>query len=387
MPILFLMACCVCSAPDQAAAAALPAVETLPDPFLFQDGRRVRTLADWEARRQEMKALLLEYEYGRMPGAPGNVRVEKVSPPEILHDGLTQRYLVRLSMGPDQSIEFGARLFLPAQGAGPFPAVVRIGLGDEAVPAMNRRGYAFACFDINELDPDTEGYDEAGPAQKAYPEYDWGGLATWAWGASRVADYLVTRPDIHAGQLIVTGHSRTGKAALLAGAMDERFALTVPNGSGCGGAAAFRIYGPNCETLAMIASPKRFSAWFQKDFRQFSDLESHLPFDQHFMRALTAPRAVLTTDALEDRWANLLGAQAACQGAQPVFDFLGVSGRNMSHFRPGKHDQLPEDFEALLDAADELFRGKKPDRDLHAAYDAEFKTPLPWKAEAPARPE
>ena len=147
-------------------------------------------------------------------------------------------------------------------------------------------------------------YDVPGPAQMAYPEYDWASLAVWAWGASRVLDYLATRPDINADQAVITGHSRTGKAALLAGALDDRFALVVPNGSGCGGAGTYRNAPKGVETLKLITLPNRWKSWLQKDFGRFGDQEARLPFDQHFMRALVAPRPVLSTDGLDDRWAN-----------------------------------------------------------------------------------
>ncbi|MFA6241446.1 MAG: hypothetical protein WC655_10975, partial [Candidatus Hydrogenedentales bacterium] len=108
-------------------------------------------------------------------------------------------------------------------------------------------------------------------------------------------------------------------------------------------------------TLALITSPLRFFSWFKKDFAQFAGNETRLPFDQHFLRALIAPRAVLCTEAREDTWANPDGNEAAFDAAQPVFDFLKVPTHNALRIREGQHDQLAEDFQALLDFADTIF--------------------------------
>jgi len=138
----------------------------------------------------------------------------------------------------------------------------------------------------------------------------------------------------------------------------------VPNGSGCGGAGCFRVMGPNSETLELITSPKRFKSWFQQDFGKYGNREDELPFDQHFVKALVAPRLLLSTDALGDLWANPLGTQATYLAAQPVFDLLGAPANNALHFREGGHDQTAEDYAALLDFADLQFRGKKSDRNF-----------------------
>jgi hypothetical protein len=364
---------------------SFPAVEELPDPFRFQDGRRVRTLEDWRQRREEMRELILRYEYGHVPPAPGNVRMDEELESQLGDDGEVLHKVMRLTMGPENKIATTLHLYIPQTGTGPYPVVLRFGTDDKCAQMINRRGYAYACFEHRDLDPDTEGYDVPGPAQTAYPEYDWGSLAVWAWGASRVLDYLVTVPDVNGKQVVITGHSRTGKAALLAGMLDERFALVVPNGSGCGGAGSYRNAGKGVETLELITLPSRFKSWFQKDFSRFAGQESRLPFDQHFMRALVAPRPVLSTDGLHDRWANPPGTQAVWMAAQPVFDFLGVSQDNRCHFRPGGHNQRPEDYEVLLDVADHYFRGKDVATDLSTLSEPDLKPTWSWKAPEPVR--
>jgi hypothetical protein len=368
MQIILSLLLCALGATADLESAGFQKMEALPDPFLFADGSAVETREDWQRRREEIKALLLKYEYGSMPPAPGPVQAKAVAEARLVNNGATRLEEFVLSFGPQDALQIPVRVYVPVKGTAPFPAVVRFGLGDECVPSMTARGYIFACFDQHALDLDTEGYDEIGPAQAAYPDEDWGCLAVWAWGASRVADYLHSRADVYGDKLVITGHSRTGKAALLAGGMDERFALVVPNGSGCGGAAAFRNTPKRAESLELITRESRFAAWFKKDFARFGDNEAYLPFDQHFLRALVAPRALLDTEALEDHWCNPPGTQTAWLAAQPVFDFLGVPQRNKMHFRPGRHDQLPEDFAVLLDFADELFHGKTSPRPLNTPY-------------------
>lgn len=343
---------------------SLPALDELPDPFLFEDGHRAASPAEWPARRGEMLELLLKYEYGHVPPAPGNVALDEVLESGPRFDGASTFQSVRIKFGPEQKLSTTVHLYLPSKVTGPVPVILRFGLGGEHAQAANAAGFAFACLDQTSLDPDTEGHDEVGPAQGAYPDYDWGSVAVWAWGASRALDYLETLPAINPKQAVITGHSRTGKAALLAGALDERFALVVPNGSGAGGAAVFRHAPKGIETLKLITEPARFKSWFQVDFGQFGDNVQALPFDQHFLRAIVAPRAVLSTDAAGDQWANPEGTQQGWMAAQPVYDFLGAGGNNLIHLRAGGHDQLSEDFAILLEVARGQFAGVAPSPSL-----------------------
>lgn len=325
----------------------------------MNDGKRVKTADGWQARRNEIREMVLRIEYGCVPPAPENVEIESVEDAEIVNYGKSTHRRAMLKFGPGQSLKMRVDLFVPNDADRPLATVLRVGADDSPSRQINGRGYAYACYDQHALDPDPgDGKDVVGPAQAAYPDYDWGSIAVWAWGASRALDYLAALPELDRGRFIVTGHSRGGKTALLAGALDERFAMVVPNGSGCGGAGCYRIEGKNSETLELIASPKRFKSWFQEDFGRYAGKVNELPFDQHFVKALVAPRPLLSTDALDDLWANPLGTQATFLAAQPVFDLLGAGRNNALHFREGKHDQLPEDYEALLDFADLHFYGK-----------------------------
>ncbi|HOK96463.1 MAG TPA: alpha/beta hydrolase family protein [Anaerohalosphaeraceae bacterium] len=337
----------------------LPVLSTLPDPFIMQNGSHVKTVSDWQRRRDELKILFAYYEYGHMPPAPGNVTA-KIQSEKVSESGAIQRHVI-LTMGPQESIAVNVGIVIPP-GTGPFPVIIRNDYGIFRIPQeLLQRGYMLVDYNRHDFDPDKDGV--AGPAQSAYPDYDWATLAVWAWGGMRVIDYLTTLDYVDKDKLIFTGHSRGGKAALLAGAMDERIALTVPNGSGCGGAGCFRLQGQTCETLEKITDPKRFGYWFVPRFREFADRENLLPFDQHLLRALVAPRGLLSTDSVDDLWANPYGTQQSYLAAQPVFEWLGVPENQGIWFRRGPHDQNEEDWQALVDFADMLFFGKAPQQE------------------------
>jgi dienelactone hydrolase len=329
-------------------------VPELPDPFQRGKGR-VGTPAEWRRQREALREVLLRQEYGHAPPPPSRVAGAEIAREPI--DGTLEKIQVRLTTGPAPRLTLWLGLVRPA-GDGPFPTVLHLDhrgpFAASQAAEVARRGYLFVGHDPTFLDPDEPG--AVGPAQAAYPGRDWATLAVWAWGASRAIDYLVTRRDVDRARIIITGHSRSGKAALLAGALDERAALVAPQCSGTGGAASYRVRGAGAESLAQIT--RNFPHWFQPSLSRFAGQEDRLPFDQHFLLALCAPRALLVLEALGDRWANTDGTQEAIAGARPVYAFLGASDRLGFSFRPGGHDQSDEDWRALLDFADQVLLGK-----------------------------
>jgi hypothetical protein len=339
-------------------ADKLPVIKELPDPFLMSNGKRVRSKADWAKRRDEIKSMVLYYEYGHLAPAPDNLAATQQSSKGIEGLAATERRML-LSMGPGRRAEFHLILTIP-DGTGPFPVIVKGDLCWGRVPpdmlaAAVKRRYIVAEFDRTELAPDSA--DRTKGVFSAYPDYDWTVLGGWAWGFHRTVDYLWTQKYVDVRRIAITGHSRGGKAALLAGALDKRIALTAPNGSGCGGAGSYRVLGEKCEDLAAITS--RFPYWFQPRLKEFVGRVDRLPFDQHSLRALVAPRAQLSTEALGDLWANPLGTQVSYAAARQVYEFLGAGASIGIHFRPGKHAQNEEDWSALLDFADMQFFGGK----------------------------
>jgi hypothetical protein len=337
----------------------LQPIEKLPDLLRLTIGPKVESTADWKRRREELIGQIEHYAYGHMPGRPTQVNVAEHLTDSMPNDiaGIEERMTLLIG-----SLKMRIALYRLKGTTGKLPVIIREehALGHlEEVPQVLDRGYLFVEFAREDLDPDKP--DTIGPAQRAYPNHDWGTLAVWAWGAMRVVDYLETRDDVDLTKVGITGHSRGGKVALLAGALDERFTLVAPNGSGCGGAGCYRLSEGKVETLELITRPGRFGYWFHPRLRAFVGQEEKLPFDQHTLKALVAPRALICTDALGDTWANPAGNRATSKAANAVFDFHGANHHNALHFREGEHDMTPADWKAILDFADWHFAEKEPE--------------------------
>jgi hypothetical protein len=203
-------------------------------------------------------------------------------------------------------------------------------------------------------------------ASREWQDGDWGAIAAWAWGLSRVVDYLETDSAVDAGKLAVIGHSRLGKTSLWAGAQDKRFGMVVSNNSGEGGAAIMRRnFG---ETTAVIT--KAFPHWFTKTYSNYANNEAACPVDSHMLIALAAPRAIYIASAEEDRWADPKGEFLSGLHAQPVFDLFGKKGYGVLeqppvntpvgdvvgyHIRTGIHDVTRYDWEQYIAFASRYF--------------------------------
>ena len=167
------------------------------------------------------------------------------------------------------------------------------------------------------------------------PGAECGALAAWAWGYHRCVDALRRIDAAAADGIAVTGHSRGGKSALLAGATDERIALTNPNGSGAGGSGPNQMKGEGAEVIEDFLK-SRYIFWFGKDFADYAGRDAELPYDQHFLHALVAPRALLVTEAFGDPWANPSGSYAALRTTERVYRMLGAAHAIGWAFRPGR---------------------------------------------------
>jgi hypothetical protein len=362
----------------------------LPDPLARPDGSRVTSAAEWEQTlRPRTLELFREFVYGRSPGKPEQVRFEVFESSADALDGRATLKRVRITVADGgKSFSFPMAVLIPNGGSGPVPAFVLINTRPvgRADPTRKRidpfwpaeeliaRGYAAAVFQADEVDPDKPGdaarakgvrnvWSGAGkPGEDA-----WATIGAWAWGASRVLDYLQTDRAIDPNKIAVIGHSRGGKASLWAGAQDERFALVISNDSGHGGAAlSRRRFG---ETVASIN--REFPYWFCGNYAKFGDREDELPMDQHQLISLIAPRAVYVASADYDFWSDQRGEFLSLVNAGPVYALYGlsslagdamppceapvISGRMGYHIRRGMHGMLAYDWTRYMDFADQLW--------------------------------
>ncbi|MHB9106571.1 MAG: dienelactone hydrolase family protein [Armatimonadota bacterium] len=352
--------------------ADLATQHLLPDLLLFADGRRVETPDQWPTRRAELLEAILDFEYGHLPPAPEGMTVSLLHPTgfyPVPGAGLAQ---YRLSF-PD-GLGFTVALVTPP-GTGPFPLIIdgdacwRF-LTDDILALAVRRGYAVAYFNRTELAPDAYHSRRDEGLYAAYPEGDFGALSAWAWGFHRVVDFALGLENIDGDRIAATGHSRGGKTALLAGATDGRIALTAPNNSGCGGAGCYRYPDEGGERLEDLI--RMIPYWFSPRLREYAGRVDELPFDQHGVKALVAPRAFLSTEALGDLWASPRGTRLTHEAAKDVYRLLNAESRIGIVFREGGHDHGLRDWEVLLDFADWQFYGKPAVRD----FDAD-----PWRNE------
>ncbi|MFM8435029.1 MAG: family 16 glycoside hydrolase [Planctomycetia bacterium] len=412
---------------------------TLPDVLAGPDGRPATTAAAWRATSRPHQLELLETSvYGRrLPAVPVTVVGDVDRAAVTLADGVeAKRLQARLRLGTaagaattdvlvylprtDRPMPLFLHLnFRGNQAEHPDPDIrlcqawlpdnPQTGVVDHRATEASRavdakrwpvekllaRGYGAATACYGDVFPDRPDGREASalaslgrPVGVDLPADEPGAIATWAWQLSRILDWLVTLPEVDAGKVVVVGHSRNGKAALWAGACDERFAMVVSNESGCGGAALERRnFG---ETTAEIT--RRFPHWFCPRYATYAGRAAEMPTDQHVLLAMAAPRPLYVASAIEDRWADPRGEFLACVAAEPVWRLFGLeglgtadwpppdtpvgSGRIGYHVRSGKHDLLEYDWQRFADFADRHLRPVEPP----AAPSAEFRPvqqPLP----------
>ena len=363
---------------------------SLPDALVMANGKQVSSAEEWtKVRRPEVLELFRTNVYGRVPTTQyeQTFAVTKEDPRALGGAATLRQVEVKIARG-EKSLVIRVNLFVPNRAPQKVPAFVLIcNRGAENIDATRAtksefwpveegiaRGYAMAAFLNADVDPDKHDEFKNGihGVLDVAPRTDdsWGTIAAWAWGASRVLDYLQTVPEIAADKIAVIGHSRGGKTALWAGAEDTRFAMAISNDSGCGGASLSRRQFQGKEQVGRIV--KAFPHWFCTKFSSYAEREDALPIDQHELIALMAPRAVAVGSAREDLWADPRGEFLSVTHAAPVFALFGkqaLGGKEMPvigdaihgdavhyHLRAGKHNLLVEDWKHYFDFADRTYQ-------------------------------
>lgn len=361
----------------------------LPDPFRCPGGARVDTRDAWSACGRSWADLVVGLEYGGMPPAAESVQPEPLCRAGVRRfPGGPHLWSYRLHcLGGERPISFGVRILFP-ETKDPIPAIIN---GDgcwwyltEAIASkVVESGCALVMFNRTELAEDLgdipadDKTRRRGGLYDVYPGRTFGALSAWAWGYHRCVDLLESLPFIDTSRLAVTGHSRGGKTVLVAGVTDERISLVNDNGSCAGGSASFRYVGNGGETLNIV---NVFPSWFGPGIREYVGREEDVPFDQHCLLAAVAPRPLLLTYALDDRWSNPEGMVQSAWAAGEVYRYLGHADDFAFHLRPGGHEHGAADWDVLLDYINWKWRGGEP----RAAYNkhpyAHMKPGFTWAA-------
>ena len=387
----------------------------LPDVLTRFNGGKVKSAKVWyKKQRPEILKKFTDEVYGKVPGKLeiSDVKVWETSDDAINGSALRKQLSLFFKKG-DRNLEVNVLIYLPkSQKKAPVflaynfsgnhtvyndpnirlteswvndnPSVGIInnrvteqsrGSDSESWQVENiiKAGYGLVTVYYGDIDPDKNDFSDGiepffYQQNQTHPKYDeWGSIAAWAWGLSRVMDYLEKDKQVDSQKVAVLGHSRLGKTALWAGATDQRFAIVISNESGCGGAAlSMRKFG---ETVQLINT--NFPHWFCGNFKKFNDNEADLPVDQHMLLALIAPRPLYVASAEGDKWSDPRGEFLSAKYASAVYKLLGTEGLPVQempevdhpvmgtigyHIRSGKHDLTLYDWQQYIRFADKFFK-------------------------------
>ena len=307
---------------------------------------------DWETRRKQLIEILCEEEYGFMPAECNKVTFEVASEETNFCAGkATLRKVIVTAYFGEKKFSFPIYATIPNK-TGKYPFFIHINfrnyVPDRYLPSeeLVDRGFAVISFcyqdvskdlgrDLDGVSNDVDLHDVLFSDMEKASNHC-GRIRLWAWAASRAMDYAETLDCLDFSKAAVVGHSRLGKTALVAGALDERFTCAISNDSGCSGAAISR--GKVGESIEVIT--RVFPHWFCDNYKKYADNEDTLPFDQHFLIAAIAPRKAYVASAVEDTWADPDSEFLACFAANEVYENLGMKGLVSP-------DRLPEVGEAF----------------------------------------
>lgn len=390
----------------------------LPELLTSQSGQKVTSVDQWEKiRRPEILKMFQTEMFGIQPDTEVQVRflVQK-NIPNALSGKATLKEVDMIFSNAQGRQRVRLNLFLPNNSNGPVPIFLgynfygnhtahpseHISIHESYVGnnpqfyIFNHRadahsrgvraarwpveyilsqGYGLGLIYYGEVDPDFDDGFQNGlhplfykKGQEKPTETEWGSIGLWSYGLSKALDYLETDAQVDHEKVIVFGHSRLGKTSLWAGATDPRFAAAISNDSGCGGAAlSKRAFGERVQRINTS-----FPHWFNDRFNKYNGKEETLPFDQHMLIALMAPRPVYIASAKEDQWADPKGEYLSGYYAGPAYQLYGIDSYDeitqppidqprmtagvSYHIRTGKHDVTRFDWVQYIDFADRFVR-------------------------------
>jgi hypothetical protein len=291
-----------------------PSNSNLPNPFTFQNGESVTTKAAWACRQREISEQLQTYELGRLP-----------PPPQSVTGSWSGNRLTISVSDQGKSISFDVTINKPSGNN--VPAIIAYGFASIPVPS----GVATITFDNNQIaQQDGQGSRGRGKFYDLYGSgHSAGALIAWAWGVARIIDALEKTPavGIDATRVGVTGCSRNGKGAMVAGAFEPRIALTLPQESGAGGSACWRIanwqkqQGQNVQTAPQIVTE---NVWFSPAFNAQVNNVNGLPFDHHTLAGLVAPRPIYAMENSDMEWLGWTATYGCMGAARKQWEALGA---------------------------------------------------------------
>lgn len=310
---------------------------TLPDPLIMNNGKRVRSARQWvKQRRGEILEIFSSEMYGPIPPSPDGLHFKVLDVKETELDGLATQKTVRIFLDRSEQHWFDMMLLLPNSRKGRTPVFAGLNFcydneetfkekKGEAWPfeMILQAGFGVATAVRHDIEPEWKEYK--GPKREGLSSWyapDCRAISAWAWGLSRIMDYLETDSDVDARKVAVIGHSRLGKTALWAAANDQRFSLVISNCSGaCGAAISRRRLGERFSVCGGI-----FPYWFCDRFQTWGEREDEFPADQHWLAALIAPRPLYIASATDDLWADPRGEWLTAASVGPVYRLFGKKG-------------------------------------------------------------
>ena len=363
---------------------------TLPDPLKMSNGQPVRDARAWTTRRRPELIRLYENEiYGRIPAnAPKVSWTVSATDPQARPGTAITRTIVGTIAGAADAPKINVTLTTPSNAKGRVPVILLVNFGGGASPPppaaageppvaadILQRGWGFATVKYQDIQADRASAWNDGvigrtfkPGQQAPAPDEWGTISAWAWGVSRIIDYLETDASVDARRIAVQGHSRLGKTVLWASALDERIAAVFSSCAGeMGSALARRDWGETVDDMA-----QNFPWQFAGNFQKYVGRWNEMPVDAHTLIALSAPRPVFISGGTQDQWADPKGEFLAEVAAGPVYRLLGrkdlgatelppldtpvTSGDLGWHYHTGGHTVTVADWTAFLQFLDKYFK-------------------------------